>query len=319
LFAEPDTPVPKIFCSLFLAVVMMVACMGGNAYSQDTLSFFDPSPTYSAKRITWVAAGLGVTYAASMAGLYQLWYKDYDSGEFHFFDDSGEWLQVDKMGHLGSAYYLSHWGMGLFRWTGMKRNQAAWLGSGAGYLFLTTIEIFDGFSEEWGFSVTDMVFNTLGTGIALGQEFAWREQRMKIKFSYHPTDYPQYRPDLLGSTPVEQLFKDYNGQTYWLSANLKSFMRKSSKFPVWLNIAAGYGAEGMTGAEDNSYTDAIPGYPEFERYRQFYIAPDIDLNRIRWKSGFMKGFAGVFGFIKIPAPTLEIRSTGTVKYHWFYF
>src|SRR3712207_8632374 len=30
--------------------------------------------------------------------------------------------------------------------------------------------------------------------------------------------------DLYGSSFAERMIKDYNGQTYWLSANLKSFM-----------------------------------------------------------------------------------------------
>ncbi len=310
---------PKQQCFRILAVFICIAFAGNPAQAQDTLNFFDPSPEYSPQRTLWVSAGIGITYSASMIGLYHLWYKDYDTGEFHTFDDSEEWLQVDKMGHMGSAYYLSNWGMGLFRWTGMGRKKAALLGSGSAFLFLTTIEVFDGYSDQWGFSTTDMIFNIIGTGIALGQDFVWQEQRMKIKFSYHPTDFAQYRPDQLGSTPVEKLFKDYNGQTYWLSTNLKSFMNSTSRFPAWLNFSVGYGAEGMTGAVDNSHTDAIPGYPEFERYRQFYISPDIDLTRIKWRSGLMKGIASVFGFVKIPAPTIEFQSTGKVKYYWLYF
>jgi hypothetical protein len=60
------------------------------------------------------------------------------------------------------------------------------------------------------------------------------------KFSFHTTQY-QYRPNVLGSSLAEQMLKDYNGQTYWLSVNLHSFY-KGSKIPKWLNLAIGYGA-----------------------------------------------------------------------------
>ena len=50
------------------------------------------------------------------------------------------------------------------------------------------------------------------------------------------------------------MLKDYNGQTYWLSANLKSFFKKSN-VPTWLNISVGYGAEGMFGATENIWMD----------------------------------------------------------------
>jgi hypothetical protein len=48
------------------------------------------------------------------------------------------------------------------------------------------------------------------------------------------------------------MLKDYNGQTYWLSVNLHSFY-KGSKIPKWLNLAIGYGANGMlTGNGENN-------------------------------------------------------------------
>jgi hypothetical protein len=48
--------------------------------------------------------------------------------------------------------------------------------------------------------------------------------------------------------------KDYNGQTYWASANFKSFFPKSN-LPPWLGVSVGYGAEGLFGAEENVDTD----------------------------------------------------------------
>jgi hypothetical protein len=50
--------------------------------------------------------------------------------------------------------------------------------------------------------------------------------------------YAQYRPNVLGSSLAEQILKDYNGQTYWLSVNLHSFY-KGSKIPnglIWLLV-----------------------------------------------------------------------------------
>jgi hypothetical protein len=60
----------------------------------------------------------------------------------------------------------------------------------------------------------------------------------------------QYRQtNVLGSSLAEQMLKDYNGQTYWLSVNLHSFYKN----PKWLNLAIGYGANGMlTGNGENN-------------------------------------------------------------------
>ena len=285
----------------------------------DSIRFAQTASEYNSKRGWLVGSSLGVVYGASMTGLYSLWYKDYPMGHFHLFDDNAEWLQVDKTGHFASAYYLGNWGIGLFRWTGMERKKSILLGGSAGWVFLTTIEIFDGFSDQWGFSAGDMVANTAGTALSIGQELFWDEQRIKLKLSFHQSDYAKYRPDQLGENYIENLFKDYNGQTYWLSTNIHSFLNDGVKFPKWLNIALGYGAEGMTGARSNIVSLETGDTRIFPRYRQFYISPDIDLTRIPTRNKTLKTFFGVFGFLKIPAPALELTDRGKLKMKWFYF
>jgi hypothetical protein len=120
----------------------------------------------------------------------------------------------------------------------------------------------------------------------------------------------------LGSSFSEQVLKDYNGQTYWLSANVHSFF-KTSKIPTWLNIAVGYGAEGMiTGNEEFVNTIFLP---ESERFRQFYLSFDADLTKIKTKSPLLKTVFEIINTIKIPAPTIEISSRGDFTFHHLYF
>jgi hypothetical protein len=79
--------------------------------------------------------------------------------------------------------------------------------------------------------------------------------------------------------------KDYNGQTYWLSANVNSFF-KSSKVPKWINIAVGYGADGMiTGRTENN---PLFSSLETKRVRQFYLSFDADLTKIRTNNPHIK-------------------------------
>ena len=63
----------------------------------------------------------------------------------------------------------------------------------------------------------------------------------------------------LAAAGVERMLKDYNGQTYWLSANLKSFFQ-GSNIPAWLNVAVGYGADGMFGGFENKWIDEDHGF-----------------------------------------------------------
>ena len=115
----------------------------------------------------------------------------------------------------------------------------------------------------------------------------------------------------MGENYFQQTLKDYNGQTYWLSANIWSFNKKST-IPKWLNIALGYGAEGMLYGNTTTSTLNTP-------YRQFYLSLDVDLTKIKTNSEFLKSVFSVVNFIKIPAPTLEINTKGRVRFHYLYF
>ena len=63
------------------------------------------------------------------------------------------------------------------------------------------------------------------------------------------------------------MLKDYNGQTYWLSANLKSFF-PGSNIPPWLNVAIGYGADGMFGGFENKWIDEDTVACRQDRYKK---------------------------------------------------
>lgn len=280
--------------------------------TSDTLSL-------NKKRIAVIAGTETVLYAGSLIALNELWYKNYPRSSFHFFNDNKEWLQMDKLGHITTAYYIGRIGIGFFKWGGMERKKAIWFGGMLGSVYQTTIEVLDGYSKEWGFSTGDFIANTTGSLLVIGQELLWDEQRIVLKFGFQKSRYSQYRPNVLGKSIQETILKDYNGQTYWVSVNPSSFMHRSTCFPKWLNIAVGYGANGMIGGYANPpLTDEFGNALVFERYRQFYLSLDVDLTRIKTRSAFLKGLFTVFGFIKIPAPALEFNKYG-VKGQWLGF
>lgn len=270
-------------------------------------------------RVTGVSVAAATLYAASMAGLYNLWYADYPRSNFHFINDCDEWMGIDKLGHITSAYWIGRVGYESLRWAGLSEGKAIWYGGTWGWVYLTSVEIFDGFSAEWGASACDLASNTAGAFLFIGQQLGWHDQRILLKFSFHPTDYAQYRPDLLGETPIQRVFKDYNGQTYWLSLNLRSFLGKESKFPWWINLAFGYGANGMLGASENpAEIDGEP-LPEYDRYPRYLFSLDIDMTRIPVKKPGMKILLDAIGVIKIPFPALEFNPNEKVRFHPIYF
>ena len=279
-------------------------------------SFFKPSDTLNSKRQKAVFVSEAAFSAISLVGLNQLWYADYPRSDFHIINDNQEWLQMDKAGHLFSSYHLGRLGSEMLKWSGASPKKQLIYGAGLGFAFLTAVEVLDGFSSQWGASTGDVIANATGTALFVSQELIWKEQRITPKFSFHTTRFAQYRPEVLGSTFSEQILKDYNGQTYWLSANLKSFF-KDSKIPKILNVAIGYGADGMiAGKGENS---VIITDQNQSKSRQFYLSLDLDLTKIETQSHFLKTFFSVFSVLKIPAPTLEYSANEGLRAHALYF
>lgn len=218
---------------------------------------------------------------------------------------------MDKVGHMQSAYSIGYISSQMWQSTGIFQRRSVIIGAITGFTYLTAIEIMDGYSTGWGFSYADLVANACGASLLIGQELIWRHQRIQPKFGFQRSDYAPLRPELLGSGFHEEILKDYNGQTYWLSFNVASWLSYDSKFPRWLNVAVGYGANGMTGGHENPVMYNSAGNTvTINRYRQYYFSLDIDTRKIPTRSKFLRAFFNIFSFIKIPAPALEVNKFG---------
>ena len=309
--------------------IFILLSVSFHVYSQDSIGFLTPATQFNSKRYADVICLEALGYGGSLDLLSMAWYNGYKQTSFHLFNDGEEWLQMDKCGHFLTNWYLGRIGIDMAQWSGMENKKAIRYGIAAGYIYMTGLEVLDGYSSGWGFSLGDFAANTLGATFIAGQKFiqvSGTESHLlngiggiSLKFSYAQTNFPQYRPVLLGTNLAERIIKDYNGQSYWLSFNLSSFMSKSAKFPKWLNIALGYGAEGMiSGHPGYQYMDANGNTIEFERYRQYYFSLDIDLTKIKTRSHLLKTIFETFSFLKIPAPALEFNQYG-MKFHPAYY
>jgi hypothetical protein len=262
------------------------------------------------KRLKSVIIIGGAGYAATMVGLNQLWYKDAERQPFTFFNDNRQWKQVDKAGHFYSAFHLSQATSKGLQWCDVDTKKAHLWGSVTGFLMLLPIEIFDGFSTNYGASTTDLLANAGGAAFYYAQTVRWNEIRLHPKFSFQRTPYPAFRNDnTLGNGLLSELVKDYNGQTYWVSVDVDKFIR----FPKWLNVAFGYGAKGMVYATD--FQNQAAGYMA---HRQYYVGLDLDLVHIKTRSKALNTVLYIVNLIKLPAPAIEF-SNGSVSFNALQF
>lgn len=293
------------FIILFLLFVNLFG------FASDSLSLFKK------RKLALGISSIALT-SGSLIYLNQAWYQEYNTSKFHEFNDNDEWFQLDKCGHTFTTYQTGRLMMNAMDWAGYSKKNQLLIGGLSGLAYMSAIEVMDGYSEGWGFSWGDMGANALGSGLAIGQKALWNEQRIQLKFSFYQSNYAKYRTNLLGESFGSQILKDYNGQIYWLSINPSTFMKKETKFPKWLNVAFGYGANGMIGARDNNFLiqDADGTIRTFNRYRQGYFSLDVDFTRIKTKSRFLKSVFTCINIIKIPFPNLEV-SEGKLKFNYY--
>lgn len=314
--------IPSIFVSMskksILVCLSLVGCLLFKDVHAQTgaQNFFTPATGLDKGRLIGVSVGTGVLYGLSMYFLHRAWYKGHARSRFHFFNDNREWLLMDKMGHASAAYNIGRGYYDLMRWSGLDNTQASLIGGGVGLVFLTTIEIFDGYSDGWGFSWGDMAANFAGAGLFLGQQFGWQDQKISMKIGWRKSVYASYRPNLLGKSIPQQMLKDYNGQQAWLSFNIASIVPVGPDFPKWLNFAVGYSGNGMIGGHKNpEMTDMYGRTIKFERYRQYYLGMDIDLPRVPTNLKALSTLGHAIQFIKIPSPSLEFNRVNKVRFN----
>ena len=331
LFAQTDSLLPYNTSQNKLVKIdtltdLMNAANGPNEPGSAEWNRLFLKPEQKVKRQLLIGGLNVVGYGTSIILFNNTWYKDYPKTSFHTFNDSKEWQQMDKIGHSWAAYNSGRASAAMWAWTGVGSKKATWIGGLSSTAYLTVIEILDGYSAKWGWSWADMGANVFGSGLFISQQLGWQEQRIQFKFSFHRKNYSDpmlnERSDILfGSGWTERMLKDYNGQTYWLSANLRSFF-PGSNLPAWLNVAIGYASEGMFGGFENKWTDADPGFPvdrtDIDRYRQWYLAPDIKFSNIETKKKGLRMLFHVLDAFKFPAPSLEL-SGGKVKVNAIHF
>jgi len=297
--------------------------------------FWKVADTLQKPMLTKLVAASTFTYIGTTLAFNELWYKDYPRVKFHLKDDWILWEQVDKYGHAFSAYQSAKMGYNVFEWTGISDKKAVFIGTGISIALMNTLEIMDGFSKGWGFSLYDAGFNTFGTSLFTSQQLVWKEQRISLKWSstrpkYATTPIATNDPTFFGSQQYaaeghygkyfwEYAFKDYNAMTIWASISPASFFVEREKKTLLRSIclSIGFGGENIYGAAYNNYHDregriTSIGLP---RYKQFYLSIDLNTEMIPTKSRLLRTVFKAINFIKIPAPSIELNTLGQFKFH----
>ena len=259
---------------------------------------------------------VGGMIAAEVAGMLYWNYTWYDvkTGSFHFKEFSNDmkvYQKMDKLGHMTHAFAITDLFAKAYRWSGFSARSSIWWASATAFFWMLQIEIKDGFYPDWGFSYGDFGANVLGISIAALRQF-YPEQLggFRFKVSYHVSS--AYRLKLYTNKNVGHP-EDYEGLTFWATANIYDFMPKNIQrnYPAWLKpfgLAVGYSVKKVA-------NDVYGGYHET------YLSLDIDLTKISLggfdQFGTVRFLKDIFNYLKLPLPTVRLSPEAT--YVGFYF
>ncbi len=253
----------------------------------------------SASKINYYRLGIvSGTSLAFLGGFYlrmkTAWWKD-DSRKFHFSYDDKYVKNVDKVGHLyGAVLFTEGFGLGL-RWSGLDEESSLLYGGILSTIVYTGIEIKDGFAPYWGFDPGDMAADLIGAFYPYLQTQVSFLKDFNLKWSYWPSTSP-YFSHIDGVNQNDQFFTDdYEGQTFWLSVNVRNYLPDSfrSIWPDFLNIAGGLSVKNIDGHGNGDYI--------------VIISPDISLRKLfKSESEFLNSLLGYFDYLHFPLPAIQV-------------
>ncbi|GAB4376724.1 MAG: DUF2279 domain-containing protein [Calditrichia bacterium] len=262
-------------------------------------------------RLMVLVGGFLIGDAIGFKKIAELQYNTQTSSfHFHHWDrDIRVFRQMDKIGHVVESYYMSHFAAKIYRWSGFSARKSVWYGALTGLLWMTQIEVTDGFFANWGFSYLDYTANLLGCGYAVLQQFHPETLKgIRFKVSFWPSDsYLNGKYHMVSNSILD----DYEGFTWWLAFNFHDLMpaRWREGYPRWLSpfgLAIGYSIDKL--AEEGN----------FGGDREVFIGLDFDITKIpTGRSKLLKFIKDELNFIRLPLPA--VRLTPSTIWYGFMF
>ena len=128
---------------ILLIILIFTATISNLTKAQDSIAKPDTSQL-NKKILIKTIAFESEYYLGAMLVLQNTWYKDRKVVPFHFYNDSRDYLQVDKCGHAFAAYVESYIGYQCLVNAVVSKTNALIYGGTLGLVLQTPIEIMDG-------------------------------------------------------------------------------------------------------------------------------------------------------------------------------
>jgi len=244
----------KKYSSKVHRIATVVTSLAIGSFS--TASFADARSPASIKPLTTYAAANAIKWEVGLvtAGAIYLGLDSWNwgsSNSFKFNDEGWFGLETgsagaDKLGHMFSSYAMNEFfNKRLNQKTNDKyaaaRNSALFSSA-----IMLGVEIFDGYSDDHGFSYEDFILNSVGIGVSyLKNTVPGLDEKLDLRVEYNPTDAYNDHP-----------ITDYSGYTYLAALKLGGFNRLKSTPLKYFELQLGYHTEGFKSNEQAEFPEA---------------------------------------------------------------
>ncbi len=251
--------------------------------------------SFSTRRLLFVSATMAATNWIAYHQLNDAWWQE-KRGTFHFYKGyrrtrgfydlapgDSYCFHLDKGGHFLSAIFFTESLISIYQWVGFSESRAEMISAIVASALLLEVEIYDGFFQDWGFSLGDFAANELGVLWGLAQRRVPALQAVHIKVSYDPF------------APVEDdsWIKSYNAMTFWASFPVRSRLPAAAQkiWPGWLNLALGYGADRLRHGRLETYLAFDVNGEALIKSRALHLLP----------------LRLLLNYVRLPLPALQLK------------
>ncbi len=261
-----------------IVVILSVGLSGSKAdnyaisnvnYNDKNISTYDNNEkltTFQAlDKIKW-------EFAAVTGGAIFLGIKNWNWGSSNSFKFNDEgWFGMntgsagsDKLGHMYTSYLINEFFTKRLMGKVNDKMEAAMYSAFFSSSIMLMVEVFDGYSDDHGFSYEDVIFNSLGIGVSyLKNTVPGLDEKLDLRVEYNPTEEH-------GNHPVT----DYSGYNYSAVLKLGGFNELKETPFKYFELQVGYHAEGFKKNEQYYFP---------EKRTEVYVAIGIDLTEVFFK------------------------------------
>lgn len=262
----------------------------------------DSTQGVSIPKTVAVGSFVAASYAAAYFFVFQKGWWGEQGRDFHFEFDFEYAKNLDKLGHFASGVAMGELFYQGYHWAGFSESTSYLMAGSSAFLTHVAIDIKDGFSPQWGFSIFDVMSGTLGGFYPMAKRYVPIFKYFDLKMSYWVNSHAYYN-----SSDTGVATDDYVNQTYWCSFKIYRMLPYAARryYPEWLAFAVGLSIDDGVYEINPETHRHMYHYKDVGKY-EVYLALDYDFEAFRPHQLWARNLVKALNYFKFPAPTLQV-------------